>query len=168
MAPAIKAVLFDLDGTLLDHDAAAEVALLRTLQTTPGLHDVDHAPARRRWKQLEELAMERVCGGDVPARGGAVVRPDARVPAGGGFVGAVGGRCGAAGRAGRSGSAGAPRGQRSGRGSSPNILLIPATSFVAHLREDVSAAHLTLPKEELAKLTPSPPEARTENGVLHI
>lgn len=35
---------------------------------------------------------------------------------------------------------------------SPNILLIPGTSSVAHLRENVSGAALTLPEDELAKL----------------
>jgi aryl-alcohol dehydrogenase-like predicted oxidoreductase len=35
---------------------------------------------------------------------------------------------------------------------SPNILLIPGTSSVAHLRENVAGAGLTLPEEELAKL----------------
>jgi aryl-alcohol dehydrogenase-like predicted oxidoreductase len=35
---------------------------------------------------------------------------------------------------------------------SPNILLIPGTSSVAHLRENVTAAALTLPEDELAKL----------------
>jgi aryl-alcohol dehydrogenase-like predicted oxidoreductase len=35
---------------------------------------------------------------------------------------------------------------------SPNILLIPGTSSVAHLRENVAAAGLTLPEDELAAL----------------
>jgi pyridoxine 4-dehydrogenase len=35
---------------------------------------------------------------------------------------------------------------------SPNILLIPGTSSVAHLRENVSGAALTLPADELARL----------------
>jgi pyridoxine 4-dehydrogenase len=35
---------------------------------------------------------------------------------------------------------------------SPNILLIPGTSSVVHLRENVSAAALTLPKDELTEL----------------
>ena len=35
---------------------------------------------------------------------------------------------------------------------SPNILLIPGTSSVAHLRENVAAAALTLPEETLAQL----------------
>jgi pyridoxine 4-dehydrogenase len=35
---------------------------------------------------------------------------------------------------------------------SPNILLIPGTSSVAHLRENVSAATLTLSENELSEL----------------
>ncbi|HVW44554.1 MAG TPA: aldo/keto reductase family oxidoreductase [Amycolatopsis sp.] len=35
---------------------------------------------------------------------------------------------------------------------SPNILLIPGTSSVAHLRENVTGAGLTLPEDELAEL----------------
>ena len=35
---------------------------------------------------------------------------------------------------------------------SPNILLIPGTSSVAHLRDNVAAAGLTLPEDELAEL----------------
>jgi pyridoxine 4-dehydrogenase len=35
---------------------------------------------------------------------------------------------------------------------SPNILLIPGTSSVAHLRENVAAAALELPPEALAEL----------------
>ena len=35
---------------------------------------------------------------------------------------------------------------------SPNILLIPGTSSVAHLRENVAGAALALPEDELAEL----------------
>jgi aryl-alcohol dehydrogenase-like predicted oxidoreductase len=35
---------------------------------------------------------------------------------------------------------------------SPNILLIPGTSSVVHLRENLAAARLTLPAETLARL----------------
>jgi pyridoxine 4-dehydrogenase len=35
---------------------------------------------------------------------------------------------------------------------SPNVLLIPGTSSVQHLRENLQAAALTLPAETLAKL----------------
>ncbi len=43
---------------------------------------------------------------------------------------------------------------------SPNILLIPGTSSVAHLRENVAAAALTLPEETLAQLD----EIGTQSG----
>jgi aryl-alcohol dehydrogenase-like predicted oxidoreductase len=35
---------------------------------------------------------------------------------------------------------------------SPNLLLIPGTSSVAHLRENVAAVELELPEEALAEL----------------
>jgi aryl-alcohol dehydrogenase-like predicted oxidoreductase len=35
---------------------------------------------------------------------------------------------------------------------SPNILLIPGTSSIAHLRENVAAAELALSTEDLAEL----------------
>lgn len=35
---------------------------------------------------------------------------------------------------------------------SPNILLIPGTSSVAHLRDNIAAAALDLPEKELAEL----------------
>ena len=35
---------------------------------------------------------------------------------------------------------------------SPNILLIPGTSSVAHLKENLAAASLTLPDDALAEL----------------
>jgi aryl-alcohol dehydrogenase-like predicted oxidoreductase len=34
----------------------------------------------------------------------------------------------------------------------PNLLLIPGTSSVGHLRENLAAAELVLPKDALAKL----------------
>jgi aryl-alcohol dehydrogenase-like predicted oxidoreductase len=35
---------------------------------------------------------------------------------------------------------------------SPNILVIPGTSTVAHLRENLAASHLTLPPQAVAEL----------------
>ena len=37
-------------------------------------------------------------------------------------------------------------------GRSPNVLLIPGTSSVAHLRENVAGAGLTIPEDALAEL----------------
>ncbi len=65
MAPAIEALLFDLDGTVIDHDTAAGVALARALRGLPGLRQVDHAHVRRRWKDLEDVAMERYLSGEL-------------------------------------------------------------------------------------------------------
>jgi aryl-alcohol dehydrogenase-like predicted oxidoreductase len=42
---------------------------------------------------------------------------------------------------------------------SPNILLIPGTSSVAHLRENLKAATLTLPNEALEALNGMTPAA---------
>jgi putative hydrolase of the HAD superfamily len=65
MPPVIKAVLFDLDGTLIDHEAAAAAALTQALQSVTAPGQVDHAHARRRWKQLEEDAMQRYLSGQL-------------------------------------------------------------------------------------------------------
>ena len=46
---------------------------------------------------------------------------------------------------------------------SPNILLIPGTSSVAHLRENVAGAALTLSEDDLAELNE---HCRTSTGVL--
>jgi aryl-alcohol dehydrogenase-like predicted oxidoreductase len=35
---------------------------------------------------------------------------------------------------------------------SPNILLIPGTSSVSHLRENITGAALTIPEDELTEL----------------
>ncbi|GLY78442.1 HAD family hydrolase [Actinoallomurus iriomotensis] len=63
MASGVQAVLFDLDGTLIDHDGAAEVALVETLLATPGVRRVDDAHLR--WRHLEELAMDRYLAGEL-------------------------------------------------------------------------------------------------------
>ncbi|MFC4048954.1 HAD family hydrolase [Actinomadura syzygii] len=61
MTPTIKAVLFDLDGTLVDHDTAAAIALTRALGSlSPSL---DQTRARRRWKELEEEAVQHYLAG---------------------------------------------------------------------------------------------------------
>ncbi|WP_250006651.1 HAD family hydrolase [Actinoplanes sp. M2I2] len=62
-------MLFDLDGTLIDHDSAAAVALTRALEATPGLSHLDHERARHRWRELENLAMDRYLAGDLTFTG---------------------------------------------------------------------------------------------------
>jgi len=53
----VEAVLFDLDGTLMDHDAAASEAVVRSL---PGF---DPERVACRWRELTEIAMERYLAG---------------------------------------------------------------------------------------------------------
>ena len=48
---------------------------------------------------------------------------------------------------------------------SPNILLIPGTSSVAHLRENVAGAGLALPGDDLAELDRSPHDLAAATGV---
>jgi putative hydrolase of the HAD superfamily len=69
MPPPIKALLFDLDGTLVDHDTAAGVALGKALQAVPGHEQIDQAHARRRWRWLGEVAMERYLSGELTFTG---------------------------------------------------------------------------------------------------
>ena len=69
MTSVIKALLFDLDGTLIDHEAAAALALTQALQAMPGLDHRDHARARTRWKELEEHAMARYLSGQLTFTG---------------------------------------------------------------------------------------------------
>ena len=56
----IEALLFDVDGTLVDHNTAAAVAITKALGP-----DVDQAYAKRRWKELEAVAMERYLAGEL-------------------------------------------------------------------------------------------------------
>lgn len=52
----IEAVLFDLDGTLLDHDGASLAALAAALEREhPGISGDDHRAAVLEWRRLEEL-----------------------------------------------------------------------------------------------------------------
>ncbi|MER6987479.1 hypothetical protein AB0N07_50835 [Streptomyces sp. NPDC051172] len=49
-----SALLLDLDGTLLDHDRAARIALGQALQEA-GLTDADHSSALLLWRELERI-----------------------------------------------------------------------------------------------------------------
>ncbi len=55
----ITAVLFDLDGTLLDHEGAAGEAIVRSFP------DVDEAWLVRRWYELTEEAVDRYLAGEL-------------------------------------------------------------------------------------------------------
>ncbi|RCG28987.1 HAD family hydrolase [Sphaerisporangium album] len=66
MEPTVRALLFDLDGTLIDHDAAASLALAETLATTPDVpSDLNREHAARRWTELERHAMDRYAAGEL-------------------------------------------------------------------------------------------------------
>jgi putative hydrolase of the HAD superfamily len=69
MASRIQALLFDLDGTLVDHDTAAGAAVAEALQGTPDLPDLDQEHIRRRWAELEQHAMERYLAGELTFTG---------------------------------------------------------------------------------------------------
>jgi putative hydrolase of the HAD superfamily len=69
MAPRVQALLFDLDGTLVDHDAAAASALAEALKTIPDLAHVDHEHLCRRWSELEQQAMDRYLAGELTFTG---------------------------------------------------------------------------------------------------
>ncbi len=61
----IKALLLDLDGTLVDHAAAAEAALDQALRATAGVRAQDHPRARQRWRELEAAAMDSYLRGEL-------------------------------------------------------------------------------------------------------
>lgn len=65
---SIEAVLFDLDGTLIDHDAAAEEAVITSFPTSPGPASADHDRLVRRWRELEAWAMDRYLAGELTFR----------------------------------------------------------------------------------------------------
>ncbi|MER7129402.1 HAD family hydrolase [Streptosporangium saharense] len=64
----VEGLLFDLDGTLLDHDTAAATAFTTALTGTTGT-GVDHEAARRRWSELERHAMDRYLAGELTFTG---------------------------------------------------------------------------------------------------
>ncbi|MEU8803695.1 HAD family hydrolase [Spirillospora sp. NPDC048819] len=55
----IAAVLFDLDGTLLDHEGAAAEAIIRSFP------DADPAWLVPRWTELSEAAIDRYLAGEL-------------------------------------------------------------------------------------------------------
>jgi putative hydrolase of the HAD superfamily len=61
----LKAVLFDLDGTLMDHDAARVVGLEAHLSDwLPGLHADEIARLSREWQRLEALHYDEYTRGE--------------------------------------------------------------------------------------------------------
>ncbi|GAA3787536.1 HAD family hydrolase [Sphaerisporangium flaviroseum] len=69
MALRVQALLFDLDGTLVDHDTAAAAALDEALQTIAGLPDLDREHLHRRWAELEQHTMDRYLAGELTFTG---------------------------------------------------------------------------------------------------
>ena len=62
----IEAVLFDLDGTLLDHDGASLAALEAALEREhPGIGEGDHRAAVVEWRRLEELHYRSYLDGEI-------------------------------------------------------------------------------------------------------
>lgn len=62
---AIEAVLFDLDGTLIDHDAAAAEAVTATFALPAQAPHLDRERIIRRWQELESSAMDRYLTGEL-------------------------------------------------------------------------------------------------------
>ena len=58
-----QAVLFDLDGTLIDHESAAEEAVIAALGSSSPLLDHDRLTAR--WRELEAVAMDQYLAGEL-------------------------------------------------------------------------------------------------------
>ncbi|WP_063729353.1 HAD family hydrolase [Streptomyces sp. RTd22] len=65
MTLSCAAVLFDLDGTLLDHDAASDAAVAATVLAQGDLPGVEPAQIVRWWRELETSAMDRYLAGEV-------------------------------------------------------------------------------------------------------
>ncbi|WP_441248161.1 HAD family hydrolase [Kitasatospora sp. McL0602] len=61
----IEAVLFDLDGTLVDHDAAAEEAVAASFLSPFAPSSLERDRVVRRWRELEAWAMDRYLAGEL-------------------------------------------------------------------------------------------------------
>ncbi|RKE17883.1 HAD family hydrolase [Streptomyces sp. TLI_171] len=61
----IEAVLFDLDGTLLDHDGAAEAAVLAGVAAELPGRALDRDAVLRRWRELERSEYDRYLAGEL-------------------------------------------------------------------------------------------------------
>lgn len=60
-----QAVLFDVDGTLVDHESAAEEAVIEALAAAPGSPPLDHDRLTERWRELEAVVMDRYLAGEL-------------------------------------------------------------------------------------------------------
>ncbi|MFJ5229168.1 HAD family hydrolase [Kitasatospora sp. NPDC088391] len=61
----IEAVLFDLDGTLLDHDGAAEAAVLAAAAAELPGRALDRDGVLRHWRELERSEYDRYLAGEL-------------------------------------------------------------------------------------------------------
>jgi putative hydrolase of the HAD superfamily len=61
----VAAVLFDVDGTLVDHQSATDAAVEEMLPPRPASSPVELKRATSRWKELQDWAMERYLAGDL-------------------------------------------------------------------------------------------------------
>ncbi len=65
-AMRIDAVLFDIDGTLLDHESASTASLREALEAERGALDAaTHDEALTEWRRLEELHYETYLSGEI-------------------------------------------------------------------------------------------------------
>lgn len=62
---AIRGVLFDLDGTLVDHESAAADAVVAALADMDGAEGVEPAALGRLWVEIEHAAMDRYLAGEI-------------------------------------------------------------------------------------------------------
>ena len=76
MAPiaTVCALLLDLDGTILDHEAALRTAILDALQDSPLPHDVDASIAISRWCDIETHHFQRYLDGELTFEEQRIVR----------------------------------------------------------------------------------------------
>lgn len=61
----IEAVLFDLDGTLMDHEGAAEAAVLAGVAAELPGRDFDRDEVLRVWRRLERRDYDRYLAGEL-------------------------------------------------------------------------------------------------------
>ncbi|QSB06861.1 HAD family hydrolase [Natronoglycomyces albus] len=61
----IAAVLFDLDGTLLDHDTASATAVVTSFRAEPSITLLDEPHLIKRWEQLQETYIRRYFNGEM-------------------------------------------------------------------------------------------------------
>ncbi|MGK8486725.1 hypothetical protein [Nocardia asiatica] len=62
---SVDAVLFDLDGTLIDHRSAAAAAVTATFLGKPQQPVIDQDLVTRRWLELEATMMDRYLAGEL-------------------------------------------------------------------------------------------------------